>query len=274
MKNKVKIVSMVPLVNFECEVNVIELDDNLCLRRITPEELNELIKRAPGYSFPLKNALADVNFVIEKKLSGDYIDYGEFSPYVLNIVLALRLLKEGAIATPTAFRLSSDRKSYSVSEPSPRIRIHPGLSPLYILKKDEISAFQVLWKKLQSLEEDRPHLLFSLEQFSKAFDELFPEDIFVDFISAFESLVFYKEKRTIEPAGKVIGIAIGMLLGKNQQERNRIKDIITKAYEIRNARVHGNLNKLKKHQHENGDLLSDLGDCLRKTLRKFVEECS
>lgn len=88
----------------------------------------------------------------------------------------------------------------------------------------------------------------ALIQFSKAFKErLFKavyEDVIVDYLTAPESLVFYREKKTIEQAGRVIGLAMGMLLGDNQKERNAIKETLVRAYDLRNVKVHGNIGNL------------------------------
>ena len=95
----------------------------------------------------------------------------------------------------------------------------------------------------------------------------------MDCLTGLESLVFYKEGRTIEPAGRVIGIVIGMLLANNQSERTRIKETIAKAYEMRNAKVHGNVEKLEAYDEEDvNETYKEVEDYLRHSLKKLVEE--
>lgn len=76
----------------------------------------------------------------------------------------------------------------------------------------------------------------------------------------------------MQQAGKVIGTAIGMLLGRNQEERGTIKKALVDACEIRNARVHGNVKKLAKLNEKCGFLSHTVEDYLRRTLQRFVEE--
>lgn len=267
-----QLVTIVPLVNFDCDTDFVRLDSSLCLKRISHKEVAGLIRLAPGYRFPLEDVLVDVKYIIEKKLSRDDVDDAEFSSYAARVVLALRLLKEGSIAIPTAFRLDSSRKSSSVSEPTPRTRVIPGFSPLYLLKEEEIPVFKNIWRKLQDVKKEKPHLDFPLAQFAKSFEDIYPEDMVVDCVIALESLVFHKERESIQQAGRVIGIAIGMLLGKNQQEREKIKEKLTKAYAARNAIVHGNMPKIQKYEQEILGIMSDTQGCLREALRKLVEE--
>ncbi len=88
---------------------------------------------------------------------------------------------------------------------------------------------------------------------------------------AFESLVFHGERKTFE-GGKVIGISIGMLIGNNQKERTEIKKKLVRAYEVRNAKVHGNTEKLRKLGKDVEKLSLDIEDYLRRVLRRLVEE--
>lgn len=124
------------------------------------------------------------------------------------------------------------------------------------------------------MEEKKSYLSFPLDQFTKAFEENYPEDIIVDFMTAFESLVFHRVKETTKPYGRVIGIAIGMLLGKNEKERTEIEKNLEAAYEMRNAVVHGHLRKkLRKYDDEHGtQLLFKVENYLRCSLRRFLEE--
>ena len=145
----------------------------------------------------------------------------------------------------------------------------------YFLKKEEIKSFSQLWNRLQKINDEQPQLEFPLTQFTRAFEERASKefsDAIVDYMIALESLVFYEESRSVEPAGKVIGIAIGMLLGNNQDERTEIKETLIKAYEIRNAKVHGNLEKLQKYGSNIEKLSIDVEDYLRRVLRRFVGE--
>jgi hypothetical protein len=145
----------------------------------------------------------------------------------------------------------------------------------YFLKKEETVSFKRLWKAIQKIEDDKAYLTFPLEQFTKAFEKRaagFDSEATVDYAIALESLVFHKEERSIEPAGKVIGIAVGMLLGSNEKERIEIKRSLERAYKIRNALVHGNLKKIHKYESELIKVSTRIENYLRNSLRLLVEE--
>lgn len=273
MSEKEGYVAIIPLTNFDSDVDLIRLDDNLCLKRINRDELENLVKRASGYEVTLKTALLDVEYVIEKKMATvrKFGRWHEGSSYVRDIILVLRIVKKGDVDTPTAFLLQSTGRFYALSEPSPSPRLFE--NP-YFLNHKESDKFVELWKRHQSVKKEKPHLKFPLSQFNKALEEEFLEDAMVDFTTAFESLAFYGVEKPPRPYGKAIGIAIGMLLGKNQKERTEIEKNLEKAYEMRNSIVHGHLRKrLQKYDDKRGtQLLFKVEDYLRRTLRKFLEE--
>jgi len=263
-----------PLNNFSSDVELLKLDDRTCLRRANSNEIQKLIGSASEYRAVMRDALRSVNCVIETRIMYDELspDLTAEWPYLRDIVLALRLLKAGDVHVSCSFWLQ-ENKIIGVNLPS-SFDLLFSENP-YFLKKEETASFEGLWKKVQKSKENKPYFEFPLTQFTKAFEERasgMSSDAIVDYIVAFESIVFYEEGRSIEPAGKVIGRAIGMLLGKNEKERKRIKKTLTEAYEIRNAKVHGNLKKLKKYQKAVNEVSISVENNLRCALRKFLEE--
>lgn len=272
MSQKEKAVSIIPLINFDCDEDVIHLNGNLRLRRLAQGELSNFIGRVPGYRLPLEKALKNTNFVIERELFGDWEDWGEISPYARNIIRSLRLLKPETVESPTAFREYSDGR-FDVSDATPLVRAHPGLDTRYVLKKEEIPRFKGLYNRLRNLKEEKPYLIFPLAQYAKALEESFPEDIIVDTMVAFEALIFYKVKETPEPRGVAMGIAIGMLLGSTQKERKEIESVLREVYELRNALVHGNVERFERLINErDSSVLLKAVHYLRMTLTKLLEE--
>lgn len=197
---------------------------------------------------------------------------GEYSPYARNVVIALRLIKEASIATPTTFRVNDSQTSRAVSVPNSNVRVYPGFDPKYFLTKKEIPIITNLWKRLKRIEIEKSYLKYALDRFEKSFEDIFPEDIIVDCVIGLESIVFAKEKGSFGKTGDVIGLAISMLLGKNHKERITIKEKLKKAYSMRNAIVHGNSQKLDTYQKEILGIMLDTMIFLRKTLRKLIEE--
>lgn len=181
------------------------------------------------------------------------------------IILALRLLKTGDVKAYNAIRMEPGSHmilttSYSINVISERT---------YFLEKGETRLVEIL-KKVQNAT-SKAYLDFPLRLFMSTYEKDMPVEKIVDYMTVLESLVFFGKDRGIEPAGEVIGIAIGMMLGNDQHERSEMKEILTEAYRVRNARVHGNLTKIP-HPQEIAKLAMKVEDLVRFTLRKFVEE--
>lgn len=277
VRNEEKSKIIVPLANFFSDEDLIKLDESLCIKRLESNEFEKLMKRTIGYYSVLKTALMDVEYVIEKKL--DFVDSGtgsgfsfhlwkEDSPHMKNIVTALRLLIQGNVRTPTAFLLSS--KSFYVSNTTPVTMYF--VEP-YFLSKEQVDGFLRLWKKLENVKREKPNLQFPINRFSRSFEEEYTENIIVDLMTAFESIVFRKGKAP-RPYGRTIGIAIGMLIGESEKERTKIENDLKDAYDLRNNIVHGHLRKQTDGSiHEiDEESIDTVRDYLRIALKTLLEE--
>jgi len=259
-----KVVSLTPLNNFDSDVELLKLGGKLCLRRAEDEELPSLLGKLTRDITPY-TSLLEANFVLEDRIEPPSMKS------MNNIVLALRLLKVGDLQALATFQLRGNRVL--------SLGIHGDLNRMilpfnpYFLKKEETADLIELWKRIQVMT-PKEHLKFPLRKFKEAYDRsgLAYVDKIVDYMVALESLVFFDEKESIKPAGKVIGIAVGMLLGNNHNERAKIKKTLTRAYGVRNAIVHGNLKKLEKYKQGIKKLSLDVEEYLRRVLRKFIEE--
>lgn len=265
-------VSLVPLVNFDSDTEIVRFNDEMILRRIDGAELQRLKKSFPPFQSFLLRALHNVKYVLEMKaeiiVEGKSIPIFDINiPNVRETILSFRLLKTGDVTASCAFLLKQNQVA-GLSESSSSF--FPYSKNPYYLKKEEIPELKRIWEKVKNVKIEKPHLQFPLFRFNKTFEGKDTNAI-VEHIITFESLVFHEEKKSIEPAGNVIGIAIGMLIGKNEQERAIIKKKLIKACKIRNALVHGNLEKIKKYQND-FKISIEIEDYLRRALRKLVEE--
>lgn len=252
---------IVPLLNFQSDAESMNLNETTWLRRITPDEFQKLVARLPLGEMYRHWLVWNIYYVLESKMKN-------FPNILDSVILAFRLLKTGDVKAPIAFQLKEKGEHFLGRPPyAPYVSEN-----IYSLKKEETANVMALWNKLQDLS-SKPYLDFPINQFTDAYEKSKPIDKIVDYISAFDSLVFHKESRSYEPAGKIIGIAMGMLFGKNQKERMKIKDTIQRAYDLRSEKLHGNMEKLKKYTEQNIEKLAfEVEDYLRCTLRKFVEE--
>jgi len=266
-------VPLVPLVNFDSDAEIVRFNDETILRRIDSAELQRLKKAFPPYQSFLLRALHNVKYALE--LNAEMIVEGKAIPVfdinmpdVRETILSFRLLKTGDVTASCAFLLKQNQVA-GLSESS--LSFFPFSKNLYYLKKEEIPELKRIWEKVKNVKIEKPHLQFPLFRFNKTFESKAFENAIVEHIITFESLVFHEEEKSIEPAGKVVGIAIGMLIGNNEQERATIKKKLIKAYQVRNALVHGNLKKIKKYQND-FKVSTEIEDYLRRALRKLVDE--
>lgn len=255
------VVSLTPLLNFDSEIELLKLSEKLCLRRAEDNELSNLLDKLTR---DITNylPLLEAKFVLEDKI--EPLSYKR----MIEIILALRLLKAGDVHVLGTFHLRRMGVSLGRYEELDRFFFPESI---YGLKKAETSYFTQLWKKVQDAG-SRTYLQYPLHKFMEAYDRLSFDDRIVEYMIAFESLVFYGRDRAIEPAGEVMGISIGMLVGNNQKERSRIKKTLVEAYKLRNAKVHGNVKRLESWKRDMRQLSTEVEECLRRSLRKLVEE--
>lgn len=170
---------------------------------------------------------------------------------------------------PTSFYVSA--VSLYISNPYPKRNTSVG--SYHILPKEQIGEFKALWKALKKADKKKAHLLFALSQFNRSFEDSSEEE-FIDYVTAFESIVFGRGTNAPSPYGRAIGIAIGMLIGKNEKERTLIEQKLNEAYEIRNKIAHGHLrHKLDSvNDEELLTLLAFTKECLIQSLQKLLKE--
>jgi len=263
-----------PLHNFGSDKKLIELSDKSCIRRIRKNELRNMIHKTPlpEYQEAILSQLSLVKYTIEEKIIVDS-NYPRMveSKTVGDVLDALRLLQAGDFNT--SFLFLFDRKEDMVVSFSANFDgVEHSANPFF-LKMEQIPDFIRLLKKLQVMPIDS-YLRLPLFEFTYAFEKNIFEERIIHHITAFESLVFHQEDKSIEPVGKVLGIAIGWLLGKNQRDREKIRKNLVEAYELRNAVIHGNLKKLKKSftDKQIERLSIEIEDYLRQVLKKFIQE--
>ena len=265
------VIVLVPILNFDCEETSVKLDETLLVRRAHTDEIENMIKQFPNYQM-LKSALGDTKFLIEKRGSSEEVSNMYFSPETADaqrIKTAFRLLNIDETSMPTSFYVSA--VSLFISNPYPKRNTSVG--SYHVLPKEQIGEFKALWKALKKADKKKPHLLFALSQFNRSFEDS-SEEKFIDYVTAFESIVFGRGTNAPSPYGRAIGIAIGMLIGKNEGERTLTEQKLNEAYEIRNKVAHGHLrHKLDSVNDE--ELLAILAftkECLIQSLQKLLKE--
>ena len=260
-----------PLFNFDSKVERLELEGNISIRKISAPMLKSIWYHSRfGGLVPLFQ-LHEMGYVIEmshKHPKGQLISEEIPRKTIERVVSALRLFKKGL----PGFNVLYHDTGASM----------PGFAPRdfygeqYVLETTEAKEFLDFWKLFKKITE--PHRLkkrrfldISIRRFNQALDEHFPEDKLIDFMIAFEALFLRGEKAV--STGQIIAIACSTLLGKNDEEREEIRQFITKAYSIRNCIVHGSEypKPFVREEYEMAEFVSKIEDYLRDSIKKLLD---
>jgi len=270
---------LVPLFNFNSNVKSLKLDDGINLKRISKNEIKQLEKVFSGIQRLFWDSLCEVNYVLEldplfytrgKKFLMIHFKH----PGVYKILLSLRLLKPGDVSVSCSFWLKQDInqkwKDLGIAWP---FSLKKAENP-YFLEMRDTETLRGLWKCLQNVEKHKPYLSYLLSQFNKSYGIETPEDKIVEFITIFESIVFYHKKNLFNITGETMGTTIGLMLGKNQDESKKINQNFINAYAIKNAKGYRNREQLKeiRVKIDIDGLSICLEEYLRNILRKRLEK--
>jgi hypothetical protein len=253
-------------------VEGIELFNGVRLRRISKEDLEDFGK----CPFPLwtgMNISPDM-FVLEKKIAHEDKQYSKIEESMVNMVLSLRLLKKGDVVGNAVFSiLLSDQRllesSYLEEESIPQT-----FRSRYVLEFDDIPALKALLVKVQETDfAKRRNLHLACKRLQRTYGESDDEDKLIDLMIAFEAL-FLKGEKTGASSGQIVAVACSHLLGKNDEERDKIRYSLGHAYSIRNRIVHGSeyvpIVEDNIVVEDLSDIVSEIEDYLREAIKKLL----
>lgn len=159
----------------------------------------------------------------------------KLEPFVENVLLALRLYKEGDVFCKVV--LSERGLSLTILNPTYEMP-SPLHRTIYSLKMEEIRKIKEIFDKIIKANFDkRRYLRIACDRFNRSYGKSMHDEKIVDFMIAFEALFLREEKASSN--GQIIGVGASMLLGKNDLERKKIYDFLVKTYKLRNKIVHG-----------------------------------
>jgi len=217
----------------------IDTENQLIKNGITNDEFNFTIRPLSVddrailrhfYEKPID--LGDYSYPYEGKYVFD--DHNPATKYAYNLFsTALRLLKRGDVYLTHTFR--KDPYSFSLSiAPIPRF-------PQYILHYNELDDVLTLMRRIQRIINiQNDYRKTAIYFFNSSYTRLFGNKLtqrLIDLMISAEAL-FTHEKQYGQKKYALAQTA-SLLLGKNDDERNKIKDLFFKAYTIRNNYVHG-----------------------------------
>jgi len=203
------------------------------IRRIKNQELEEMhVKReidlyVAGAFYNLYEGLFVIEFPQDPK--------EKLVPFVENILLALRLCKEGDVFCKVIWFGSG--LSFTILNPTYEMP-NPLHRTIYFLKMEELGKIREIFDKITKADFDRRrYLRIACDRFNRSYGKSMHDEKIIDFMIAFEALYLREEKAP--NSGQTIGVGCSMLLGKNDMERREIYDFFVKTYKLRNKIVHG-----------------------------------
>ncbi|MCK4224214.1 MAG: hypothetical protein KAX39_03475 [candidate division Zixibacteria bacterium] len=282
---KIKFIVSAPLQNFQCELEKINLADDLKIVRMTTKEREDLW-RSSKYSGWLPDNLLPFfkhsilqNFekpkFLEKAPKEVSENEAEKNPHEIaraefnKVVTALRLFRLGIVGFSTVITIPITWLPIGGGSSSRRGE-HLQCSK-YILTEIEAKEFEVFFKKLfgdKSVSNIPSFINLVLDRFNYAYDRKRPEDKLIDYMIAFETL--YLEGDNLGEYGYRIAMRVASLLGKTLDERKQIFSEIKKAYHLRSKIVHGS-KKIGDKNSISVQEVSKIEQHLRRSIQEFVK---
>jgi hypothetical protein len=282
----IQIQDIVPLENFEADIDSIDLMNSWRIERIPEDVKSEWWHSASQpYHIGTKSHLW-TTFALIKEHKVDRVfgsQEDERGIAQLNklieetsiITSALRLLKKGRVVQRVRTRRVI---GWHVGAPGAGLSWNPNIpeipGPPYKFLADDVSRLHRILNLLKLLEKDKAfqvalrRLNYSVER-----SDIKLEDRILDTIIGLESL-FLGERGELSYR---LGLRVALFLGKTLEERKEYLDFMKRSYRLRSTIIHGyderkvqdDLKKLKMNLHQVGLKLEGL---LRQALRKYIEK--
>jgi hypothetical protein len=223
-----------PLYSFDMTPAEIKLVDNFVIRKIEPEEYNEMLKMG----VPV-NELIFMKYLIQFHSKLD--NYEQKKSRLELIIFALRLFKTGTTGHDRIYTKPALTHALGSSSEGSIFGSRPR-GPLYALNKKEASKFTRFYISFSNLSgkiQRQKFLQIAIGRFTSAFEERNHEDKIIDLAIALEALF----STSSEDLTYKLKVRISVLLARNDSEADFLFDFIGKAYSTRSKLVHGKVDK-------------------------------
>lgn len=262
-----EVLILCPLFNFESEVDEIKLEEGLTIRKIRPEEINELYNSI-GLGFAdIKFWLPTVKFVIEHRLRKVRLGlpmHGVYDDRLIdNVILTLRLLKGGAVWGGVRFGrvLVPWSSGWSMWG---RTDGKPPFGPTFKLEKKDVSFLKKLWFVIRKVTDPSflnryTHVSRAIRWFSKSYSGRDIEDRFVWLILSIEALCSEPGETRYKLSKR-----IAACIGASDEERIKISEEFARIYSGPRNIVHG------KNVRIDSETVQRVEDIARKLILSFI----
>ena len=260
-----------PLHTFTSDDDEISLGDSLRIRKITKNELEQLLDDG---TVQMREMAPKPVYAIEYAYKRTKVTRippnGRISPIKIEekerinkVLAALRLFKPGGVGVN---RIRIKRQSAIWDSKSSRFGLSSRLfwgTSYYSLTKNEVKQFQSFWELFNKKIEQLPSLSITIRRFNDAYERDRPEDKLIDYMIAFETLLIKRGDRG-ELTHK-IAVRSARLLTQNYEEREKIMKEMKKFYKARSKVVHGEKVTLSN------EFISAVEDHLRNAIKLFLK---
>ena len=174
-------------------INGIELYKDIKIRQFTKDDIKNF-RAYPFMSFhSLDKHISTRTFMLEKTIESDENEKSKTAKLMRNIVLALRLLKEGHIYGDDVFNFDAEKGTFSSwsREGLPPISEIMGMG--YGLNFEDIPQLKEMINKIQKIDIDnRKSLDLACKRFQRAYQEYEFDDKLIDYMIIFPKIQFRK----------------------------------------------------------------------------------
>ncbi|MFX0203663.1 MAG: hypothetical protein ACFFCW_46790 [Candidatus Hodarchaeota archaeon] len=284
MSESPKAICLLPLLYFQSHpIDKFKLRSNVSLRKINSSEIRTIQERSGRGDYPFDQLdIERINYTLEKKIYfKDLSSFNKALEQLLNLVLSMRLYKQGAVGYKAGILLVKEHpRIIHAFNIEPR---HPSIVPimakektpkkpvfaLLTLLEEELREYASFCKKVSKFGGREEKWPLPIRYFSRMYEAGPYEDTLVNCMISFEALVFKGEKELREKQTP-LALAVSMLIGENSKEREKVKATLKQAYTIRNDIVHGKHPRTSKVEIKT--LCWEIEDYLRRSIRKLLIE--
>jgi len=280
----IKFLLSAPLQNFQCELEKIELANDLRIVKMSKQEREDLWRCSryggwlPDTLLPFLTHCVRLDFEKPKILEDssqdnsknafeetpDQVARGEFD----KLLSALRLFKPGVVGYNLIKTIPITWLPIGVG--SATLYGHPLERGKYVLTESEANEFESFFaefSKTKSISDRRSPIALALSRFNNTYERRRPEDKLIDYMIAFEALYLRREPGEY---GYRMAIRVASMLGSTPEEKKQIFSQITTAYRLRGKIVHGSKDIMQKNSVSVEDI-SKVEQHLRHSIREFIK---
>ena len=237
-----------PLLNFSSEVDQVRLDEEIEIRRLSPEVVERLRNRdatseRERFTFLVPDlSKAQFSMLVECRIETEELTADFVFDRVWRAITTLRLFQAGNIGTPSidleARRESQDKSVYMTATSSELESRRFGTT--YHLVEGRVSPLVDFWRAVgPKISQDRlskhVDLRLALDRFNYTYSQGLARNRILDLVIGLEALL----SRESDEIAFRLSRRVGLLLGATDLERLEVSSLVRTAYKIRNQIVHG-----------------------------------